>query len=174
VIEQGGEEMNYKKVVLLIGAFIVFIFASLVSWYEGGQLRDTSWEWKYSAVFSNWLYGEVTSPNEILVIDHFVYAAKFEPFFPLLMAFSLSIILFQLVFWLTNRHQKLRNSLFLGIAILSFALSILTFNSPTTGLLLFSLFFGIMGILSLLIVFLYKDEKKQKGNSKIRKNLQRY
>ena len=159
--------MNLKKALLLIGASAVCIFAALISWYEGGQLRDDSWEWKYTAIFSNWINGEVTSSNEILEIDHFVYAAKFEPFFPLLMAASLIVIIFQVILWLTSDRKTVRNVFFLVMAVLSFAVSIAVFNSPTTGLLLFSIFFGIVGILSLLIVFLFKDNRQQSVTSKV-------
>lgn len=159
--------MDFKKFVVLLGASIVFLLATLVSWYEGGQLRDVSWEWKYTAVFSNWINGEVTSSNEILTVDHFVYAAKFEPFFPLLMAASLIVIIFQVILWLTSDRKTVRNVFFLVMAVLSFAVSIAVFNSPTTGLLLFSIFFGIVGILSLLIVFLFKDKRQQRVTSKV-------
>lgn len=159
--------MNFKKVIVLLGASIVFLLSTLVSWYEGGQLRDISWEWKYTAIFSNWFNGEVISSSEILTVDHFVYAAKFEPFCPLLMAASMIVIIFQVTLWLTSDRKTIRNVSFLFIAILSFAVSLVAFNSPTTGLQLFSIFFVIVGILSLLIVFLFKSKRQQSVTSEV-------
>lgn len=159
--------MNFKKVIVLLGASIVFLLSTLVSWYEGGQLRDISWEWKYTAIFSNWFNGEVTSSSEILTVDHFVYAAKFEPFFPLLMAASMIVIISQVTLWLTSDRKMVRNIFFLLMAILSFGVSLVVFNSPTTGLQLFSIFFGIVGILSLLIVFLFRGKRQRNLTSEV-------
>lgn len=153
--------MSYSRVVSLIGAFLLFIFATLVSWYEGGQLRDIPWEWKYTAVFSNWLNDGVTNAENLLVIDHFVYAAKYEPLFPLLMASSFLWIFFQLVIWLFRRHRVVRNTFFLFMTIASFVLCGILFDSSTTGFKLFSLFFGVVGLTSLVGVFLFEGRKSR-------------
>ncbi|MGB6778448.1 MAG: DUF4306 domain-containing protein [Planococcus citreus] len=151
--------MKFKHIIYLIGAFLVFIFSTLASWYEGGQLRDISWEWKYSAVFSTWLNGPVNEADDILVIDHFVYAAKFEPLFPLLMAASLLFIIFQLSAWLL-KDRKTTYIIFLSlIAVGLLLMSAMLLNSPTTGLNLFSGFFGLSGLLTLVLI-LYRNNQK--------------
>ena len=151
--------MKFKHIIYLIGAFLVFIFSTLASWYEGGQLRDISWEWKYSAVFSTWLNGPVNEADDILVIDHFVYAAKFEPLFPLLMAASLLFIIFQLSAWLL-KDRKTTYIIFLSlIAVGLLLMSGMLLNSPTTGLTLFSGFFGLSGLLTLVLI-LYRNNQK--------------
>lgn len=151
--------MKFKHNIFLIGAFLVFIFSTLASWYEGGQLRDIPWEWKYSAAFSTWLNGPVEDASDILVIDHFVYAAKFEPLFPLLMAASFLYIIFQLSDWLL-RNRKTTHIIFLSLMAVGLLLmSAILLNSPTVGLTLFSGFFGLSGLLTLLLI-LYRNNQK--------------
>lgn len=151
--------MKFKNIIFLTGAFWVFIFSTLASWYEGGQLRDISWEWKYSAVFSTWLTGPVNEADDILAIDHFVYAAKFEPLFPLLMAASLLFIIFQLSAWLL-KDRKTTHIIFLSLMAVGLLLmSAMLLNSPTIGLTLFSGFFGLSGLLTLLLI-LYRNNQK--------------
>lgn len=151
--------MKFKHIIYLIGASLVFIFSTLASWYEGGQLRDISWEWKYSAVFSTWLNGPVNEASDILAIDHFVYAAKFEPLFPLLMAASLLFIVLQLSGWLL-KDRKTTHIIFLSLMAVGLLLmSAMLLNSPTIGLTLFSGFFGMSGLLTLLLI-LYRNNQK--------------
>lgn len=155
--------MNFKNIIYLIGAFMLLAFSTLASWYEGAQLRDIPWEWKYTAVFSNWINGGVGSENDILAIDHFVYASKFEPLYPLLMAISLLFIVLQLAAVLL-KNQKTVHTLFLvAAALVLFVLSGLLMNSPTTGLTLFSVFFGAAGIAIVAgVFFLHSAKWKQR------------
>lgn len=154
--------MPFRNVVLLIGAFVTFVLAALVSWYEGAQLRDIPWEWKHTAVFSNWVNDGFTNSNNLLAIDHFVYAAKFEPLFPLLMAISLLYMIVQLIFWLFKRRKAIRNLLLLSLAVASFVLCGILFDSPTTNFKLFSLFFGVVGLIAVWGVFLPKLRKEKR------------
>ncbi|MEK6189559.1 MAG: YjdJ family protein [Carnobacterium alterfunditum] len=151
--------MSFRNMVLLVGAFVTFVFATLVSWYEGGQLRDYPWEWEHTAIFSNWVNDGFTNAENLLVIDHFIYAAKFEPLFPLLMASSFFWMVFQLIFWLFKGRRAVRNTLLLLITIASFTMCGILFDSPIAGFKLFSLFFGVVGLLTLLGVFLIQDRK---------------
>lgn len=140
--------MSFKKIVLLIGAFVVFILAALISWYEGGQVRDEPGEWRYTAVFSNWANEGFTNADNLWVLDHFVYAAKFEPLFPLVMAISFYFVLFQLTFWLLRGRRTVRNAILLLIASISFLTCYALFDSPTIGFQLFAFLFGITGAFS--------------------------
>lgn len=151
--------MSFRNMVLLVGAIVTFVFATLVSWYEGGQLRDHPWEWEHTAVFSNWINDGFTNAENLLVIDHFVYAAKFEPLFPLLMASSFLWMVFQLIFWLFKGHRAARNIFLLFITIASFTVCGILFDSPTIGFKLFSIFFGVVGLAALLGVFLIEGRK---------------
>jgi Domain of unknown function (DUF4306) len=97
--------MSY--VIQFVLAVIVFLFSTFSAWYEGSELRDTWWEWKYSAMFSNWKHGTVTNVSEISGFDHFIYAAKFKPLFPILMTISLLYILVLLATWLLRiSHEQ--------------------------------------------------------------------
>lgn len=125
-------------------------------------MRDKPLEWEHIAVFSNWINDGVTNVENLLVIDHFVYAAKFEPLFPLLMASSLLWIVFQLVVWLYKGHRAARNAFLLFMGIASFVMCAILFDSPTIGFKLFSLFFGVVGLAALLSVFLI-DGRKDRG-----------
>ena len=158
--------MEFKNIIYLIGAFILLGFSSLASWYEGAQLRDIPWEWKYTAVFSQWISGGVGNENDILAIDHFVYAAKFEPLYPLLMAISLLFIVLQVTAWLLKNRKTAQTILLVSVAAVLFVFSGLLMNSPTTGLTLFSLFFGVAGIAIISgVLFQFSSKSKQKTAS---------
>ncbi|EIM05381.1 hypothetical protein A1A1_16490 [Planococcus antarcticus DSM 14505] len=153
--------MAFRNMVLFIGAFVLFIFATLVSWYEGGQLRYKSVEWEHTAFFSNWTNDGFTNSENLLTIDHFVYAAKFEPLFPLLMAASFLWMVFQVAFWIFKRHRVANNTFLLFMAMTSFVMCPILFNSPTTGFKLFSLFFALVGLGSILGMFLFEGRRKR-------------
>nr|WP_308447216.1 YjdJ family protein [Alkalihalobacterium chitinilyticum] len=69
-------------------AITSLLFSTFASWYEGSAILDNPWEWEYSTPFSQLLYGEIQNANQISQLDHFVYAAKFQPTFPLIMVIS--------------------------------------------------------------------------------------
>lgn len=151
--------MSFKKGALLTGAFIVFLLAALISWYEGGQLRDNPLEWPHTAVFSNWANDGFTHADNLWVLDHFVYAAKFEPLFPLAMVISFFYIVFQLVFWLFEERRTVRNAILLLMAVASFTSCYVLIDSPTTGFKLFSFLFAMVGIGSVFGLFSFKTNK---------------
>ncbi|WP_142830796.1 DUF4306 domain-containing protein [Planococcus soli] len=135
-----------RKSILFFAALIFFAVAAFFSLYEGSQLDDVSWEWQHSAVFTNWLNGEVTSADHILAVDYLVYAAKFEPLFPVIMFISGLTLFLQLAF----RVFKARKTA-LCVLLLFFAVKLLVFSgmlmaSPTDGLQLFSRIFLGSGI----------------------------
>lgn len=151
--------MTYKRLVLVLAALGVLVISTLFSWYEGGQLIDQPWEWKYTAIFTNWLNGGVSDPNDILAIDHFIYAAKFAPFYPFLMITSLAIILYQLAYWLL-KGKKIGMLLFCVImALACFGASGIMINSPTSGLLFFYFYFVFLGALSILAAIKFGKRK---------------
>jgi Domain of unknown function (DUF4306) len=132
-------------------SIFVFLFSTFSSWYGGSELRDKQWEWNYSAIFSKWKNETVTSASEISGLDHFIYAAKFKPFFPILMAISLLYILILTATWFLRNHK---NKLFIFFNILGLSLiavSLLTYKSPTKGLELFTWLFFATGISSIIV-----------------------
>lgn len=74
-------------------ASILFFLSIVVAWYEGSTILDNPWEWKYSTPFSRLLYGEVHSASDILQLDYFIYAAKFQPTYPVIMVISILYLL---------------------------------------------------------------------------------
>ena len=138
--------MSY--VIQFVLAVIVFLFSTFSAWYEGSELRDTWWEWKYSAMFSNWKHGTVTNVSEISGFDHFIYAAKFKPLYPILMTISLLYILVLLATWLLRNHTNKLSLFFSLLGLTLFLASSLTFRSPTMGLEWFTWLFLLAGMSS--------------------------
>ncbi|MGM0750796.1 MAG: YjdJ family protein [Bacillota bacterium] len=110
---------------------VIFGFASLVSWYEGSALLDNSWEWRYSAPFSDMIHGSVQSSNDIVALDFFVYAAKFSPVYPGLMFISASYLLVLIAFRLFK--QSSFRILIALLGVIDLVLSFLISSSPTAG-----------------------------------------
>ncbi|WP_369902213.1 YjdJ family protein [Bacillus manliponensis] len=83
-----------------------FIISTIMSWYEGSNLRENSFEWKYTAKFTNYFKGPVTEPSDIMQIDFFIYAAKFHPI-PVWMMIASAAYIFLLSLYLVVK--KMRN-----------------------------------------------------------------
>lgn len=158
------ENYIFKLILQVIFALILLVFSAAISLYEGsGIIDDFSWEWKYSAPFTNLFLGEVEKSSDILFLDYFIYAAKFHPFYPLIMILSLFylIILFGVILHkITNKINYLR--------FISLILCILTFIS-TCSLIKAStfggkLFFYLFLILSLLFIYLSYYFFKKRNN----------
>jgi hypothetical protein len=97
----GGNIMN--RYIVQFGLGVVFLlFSILAAWYEGAEIVDSPFEWKYSTPFS----GEVLQASDISRLDYFVYAVKFKPAFPIVMAIS-SIYLLVMAghYFLKNRKR---------------------------------------------------------------------
>lgn len=153
--------MGFKNWVLFLGALVVLFLSTIASWYEGAQILDNPWEWQNTAIFSNWVNGEVVESKDILVVDYFVYAAKFAPTFPFLMIVTMLFIIFQIAFWIFKGSKKFMISFFLIMAAVLFVATWMLSSSPTTGLKFFSMFFGILGTISILCSFLFKAKKSE-------------
>lgn len=114
-------------------AFLIFVFSALASWYEGSELRDLPWEWQHSAWFSKIFNDQITRSDDISQLDHFIYAAKFKPTFPILMVLSL-IYIFTLTSYLLFRYNVKKLSMLLfGFGVLLFILGTVVADSPTIG-----------------------------------------
>ncbi|WP_246202558.1 YjdJ family protein [Virgibacillus doumboii] len=66
-------------------ASILLLFSTVAAWYEGSAILTDPWEWEYSTPFSHLFYDEIQNSDQILQLDHFIYAAKFQPTFPVIM-----------------------------------------------------------------------------------------
>jgi hypothetical protein len=119
-----------NRYVVQFGLGVVFLlFSIFATLYEGAEIVDRPFEWKYSTPIS----GEVLKKSDISQLDYFVYAVKFKPTFPIVMALS-SIYLLIVIghYFLKNRKR-----LFIGyvslIAAFLFILGWLMFSSTTAG-----------------------------------------
>ncbi|RZT23700.1 YjdJ family protein [Fictibacillus sp. BK138] len=145
-------------------AIFTFLFSTFSAWYEGSELRNVQWEWNHTAIFSRWMNGTVTAPSDISGLDHFIYAAKFKPVFPMLMAVSGLYIMILTATWLLKNQ---RNKLFMFFSILGLLLiftSLLTYQSPTKGLELFTLLFIVTGLMSIMASAVIKVKLPIKEN----------
>ncbi|MFE4429687.1 YjdJ family protein [Peribacillus butanolivorans] len=144
-----------KYIFQIVIATLFLLFFTFCTWYEGSEILDNPWEWKYSAHFSQMLNDQVVDSNDISDLDYFVYAAKFKPLFPSLMTITALYIIILLGSMLFKRSAK-KKALFLsGLGVLLLLLSRLVSNSPTAGGSFFNTFFLTSGILSVLIAALY-------------------
>lgn len=108
--------------------------------------------WEHTATFSHWIKGDATVSSDILTIDYLVYTAKHSTFFPLLMLSSLSTI-FSTSFWLLKNNQKVTVTFCMIVVAIAIVILIVLKDSPTIGLHLISMFFGILIIFSMIMTF---------------------
>ncbi|MEC1259219.1 YjdJ family protein [Bacillus swezeyi] len=93
-------------------AALLFLFSAFVSWYQGSELLNVPWEWKYSAKFTKLMYGadSIQNAGDISQLDFFVYAAKHTPASVVLMAVSLIYIMILACCLLLKTYLKRRKS----------------------------------------------------------------
>lgn len=128
---------------------LVLGFSTLVSWYEGSALLDHSWEWRYSAPFSEMVHGSVTGSSDIVALDFFVYAAKFTPLYPGMMIISASYLFILTGFKLFKQTGFRIFLALLGAIFLT--LCYIISSSPTAGgNTLFRLFL-VVGVLMIVV-----------------------
>ena len=133
---------------------MLFLFSALAAWYEGSNILQNSREWKYTAVFSQMINGEVLHSSDILLVDYFIYAAKFFPTFPILMLLSGTHLILLIGYVLFKRSQKVFAGFLSFMGILFLGISGLVANSSINGLQTFFnlfLFIGMLLIVAALI-----------------------
>ncbi|WP_255258094.1 YjdJ family protein [Bacillus sp. AFS018417] len=96
--------MKIRYMVQFGAALIFFIVSAIISWYEGSNLIEDSFDWKYSAKFTNYFKGPVSDSNDILQIDFFIYAAKFYPIPVIIMITSFGYMLLLSVYIVLKRR----------------------------------------------------------------------
>jgi hypothetical protein len=139
---------------LIIAGFFLLLF-SFCTWYEGSEIQDNPWEWKYSTHFSQMLNDQVLDEQDISNLDYFVYAAKFKPVFPVLMVLTSSYLIILTGYALFKRSSK-KIALFLaGFGVLFLISSGIVSNSPTVGGNIFQAFFLISGMMAIMGAALY-------------------
>lgn len=142
--------MSTKRFVILATSLTALVVSTFIAWYEGAQIYDNPWEWGNTALVSNYLNGyPITTEGQIVMLDHFIYAAKFQPLFPLLMVVSLLAFILVSVYPLVKRNRNVLLATTFFLASISFIVFFLLGNSPTPGFKLFTALFGFIGLLSM-------------------------
>ncbi|MED0967398.1 YjdJ family protein [Bacillus paramycoides] len=98
--------MTINQMVQLGSSFMLFITSAFISWYQGSNLIDSPDEWKYSAKFTNYFKGPVSSYEDIYQIDFFIYAAKFYPTAFVVMLISLLYMLVLILYIIFKRNHE--------------------------------------------------------------------
>ncbi|MEH7886953.1 YjdJ family protein [Bacillus sp. JJ1609] len=145
------------KIIIQFGvSSILLLFSTAVAWYEGSAILDNPWEWSYSTPFTQLLYGGVGNSADISQLDYFVYSAKFQPTFPIIMVLSSLYLLVLIGYYILKKEKNwfAYYLFFLGGGL--FLFSYFTSNSPTVGgRIMFPLFLicGLASIATALIIY---------------------
>ncbi|MDT2046325.1 hypothetical protein CHN50_05070 [Priestia aryabhattai] len=125
--------MSIKYMTQLFAACFIFLLSIAATWYEGSNLIDDSFEWGDSAKYTSVASSSIQSGYDISQVDYFIYAAKFYPFFPIMMLTSGLYLLTLLLFVaFKNRCSYMSFCLFI-LAMLLFSLGYKLSASPTVG-----------------------------------------
>ncbi|WP_221568238.1 DUF4306 domain-containing protein [Alkalihalobacillus sp. TS-13] len=126
-------------------ALTILGLSTFSAWYEGSEIRDDPWEWEHSAIFSKIMNGEISSKVDISQLDHFIYAAKFKPFFPILILLSLTYMVMISVFAILKHNTRRLIVGYISIGTLSFltASAVLILQQTAAGFSLHSLLLSV-------------------------------
>lgn len=147
----------FKYVLQIIAGILAFIVSTFIAWYEGSAIIENTLEWKYSTPFTSLFNMEITNGHDISQFDYFVYAAKFQPFFPIMMIVSVLYILSITGYVLIKCKSKWGIG-FWGVAgFILLLFSSLFFNSTTLGSSIYFWISSVSGLLFIAVaVLLYK------------------
>ncbi|MFJ8067145.1 YjdJ family protein [Psychrobacillus sp. NPDC096426] len=123
----------FKYVLQLIVGIFTLVVSTFIAWYEGSAIARTPWEWRYSTPFSNLFNMEITNGRDISQLDYFVYAAKFQPLFPVIMMASVLYILSIVGYYLIKNKPKWAIGFWGLMGCMMILLTGFIFNSPTIG-----------------------------------------
>ncbi|MGG3479095.1 DUF4306 domain-containing protein [Peribacillus frigoritolerans] len=147
--------MTFNHVLQMIIAALFFMVFTFCTWYEGSEILDRPWEWKHSTHFTHINDEQAIDAVDISNFDHFVYAAKFNPLFPLLMVLAAAYIIILSGYILFKRRIKKMALFLLGFGVLFLFSSGLVSHSPTVGGNIFQAFFLIGGMIAIMAAALY-------------------
>ncbi|TXC86028.1 DUF4306 domain-containing protein [Metabacillus litoralis] len=125
--------MSVKFITHLASVIMLLLFFSIASWYEGSELLDHPWEWKYTAIFSQMVNAEILNKSDISQLDFFIYAIKFKPLYPMLMMVAI-IYMILLLGYSSYKTKPKKFALFLtALGVFIAFLGNLISHSPTVG-----------------------------------------
>lgn len=152
---------------LMIGG-MVLLFSTVAAWYEGSAIIEHSLEWDYSTPFTHLLDIEILTGKEIVVFDYFVYAIKFQPFFPMVILISLLYMIGLTLFLVGKKNINQGMIIAFVIGLLCLGASSMFYNATTFGGSLFFYTLLISAILTILIsMFLFLQNKHKQHNIEI-------
>ena len=114
-------------------ASAVFLFSTIAAWYEGSAILDKPLEWRNSTPITQLMYGAVHESSNILQWDFFIYAAKYQPTFPMIMTVSGLYLLVFLGYYIFKKVRKWYAFYLFLIGGALFLLSYFSFESSTVG-----------------------------------------
>lgn len=156
----------FKFVLQTVVGMFSLALSTLFTWYEGSGIIDHPWDWKYSTPFSDFLKIKIVNGYDISQLDYFVYAAKYQPLFPVVMLLSVLYILAVFGYYLI-KHQPNLGLIFWGLISCTMILfSSFIFNSTTVGGKIFFLFTFTSSFICVAITFFLYFR-----NSKLRKTV---
>ncbi|MFJ7310453.1 DUF4306 domain-containing protein [Peribacillus frigoritolerans] len=147
--------MTFNHFLQMIIAALFFMVFTFCTWYEGSEILDRPSEWRYSTLFTHVNDEQAIDAVDISNFDHFVYAVKFKPLFPLLMVLAASYIIILSGYILFKRRIKKMALFLLGFGVLFLFSSGFVSNSPTVGGNIFQAFFLIGGMIAIMAAALY-------------------
>jgi hypothetical protein len=143
------------------------VVSTAFAWYEGSAIIDNRWEWKYSTPFSQFLNGQILSKSDISQLDYFVYAAKFQPTFPLIMQIS-GLYLIILIGYYTLRNKNKWFPMYLSfVGMVLFLFTSIIFHSPTVGGRIFFISSLMCGLLCMLYAAISYFQISNRNKNKI-------
>jgi hypothetical protein len=155
-IKQRGDNKMFWFIIQFAIATMILLFSTATAWYEGSAIVDNPWEWKYSTPFSQLVYGDVHSASDISQIDYFIYAAKFQPTFPVMMVISSLYLSILIGYRIMNPRLKRFAYYLLFLAMGLFVISYFIFNSPTIGgqiLFFICLVIGVLCMVGAVLIY---------------------
>lgn len=150
-------QIIFRIVVQIIFSFMLFVTSGFISLYEGSSIKEDPWEWSYSTPFSMLFNGEVEKASDIIVLDYFIYAIKFQPTFPLVMLICIFYLLILIGIALLKKN-KLWSLYFRMVSCLLLGCAIALFNASTTGGKAFFVTFILASIVFMIISFALRNK----------------
>ena len=85
--------MRLRNIIQLASSVSALFLSTLGALYEGSSIQEDVFEWEWSTPFTLFTTNNISSADQISILDYLLYAAKFQPLFPSIMLLSFVYIL---------------------------------------------------------------------------------
>ncbi|SOC39830.1 DUF4306 domain-containing protein [Ureibacillus acetophenoni] len=158
----------FKYLLQIMISGVVLLFSTVAAWYEGSAIVENSLEWDYSTPFTHLLGTEILTGKEIFVFDYFVYAIKFQPFFPMIILICLLYMASLTLILVGKRNINQGMLLAFVIGLLCLGASSMFYDATTLGGSLFFYTLLLSAVLTILIsMFFFLKNKHKQQNTEI-------